>query len=176
MLAPNSTAAVIVWENTWAAPFVAAVPRFGGRGRRQRPARGRRCPRSHRRPVIHHLRREQRCVVVAWAVPASLEPWPARPSSQAPPPPSPGACPTTRTRSTRTRPSRRLLSEQAAAQQQWEQQQQWAAQQQAAAAPPAASGVTEDSIAKLKELAALKDQGILTDAEFEVQKAQILNA
>lgn len=25
MLAPNSTAAVIVWENTWAAPFVAAV-------------------------------------------------------------------------------------------------------------------------------------------------------
>lgn len=25
MLAPNSTAAVIVWENTWARPFVAAV-------------------------------------------------------------------------------------------------------------------------------------------------------
>lgn len=65
--------------------------------------------------------------------------------------------------------------QQAASQQQWEQQQQWAAQQQAAAPPPAA-GVTEDSIAKLKELAALKDQGILTDAEFEVQKAKILNA
>lgn len=65
--------------------------------------------------------------------------------------------------------------QQAASQQQWEQQQQWAAQQQAAAPPPAA-GVTEDSIAKLKELAALKEQGILTDAEFEVQKAKILNA
>jgi hypothetical protein len=63
----------------------------------------------------------------------------------------------------------------AAQQQQWEQQQQWAAQQQAAAPPPA-TGVTEDSIAKLKELAALKEQGILTDAEFEVQKAKILNA
>jgi hypothetical protein len=41
-------------------------------------------------------------------------------------------------------------------------------------APPAASGITEDSIAKLKELGQLHDEGILTDAEFEAQKKEIL--
>jgi len=48
--------------------------------------------------------------------------------------------------------------------------------QQAAAPPPpppAAAGEA-DTIAQLKDLAALKDQGILTDAEFEAQKAKIL--
>ena len=39
--------------------------------------------------------------------------------------------------------------------------------------PPAAPG-TDDVIAQLKDLAALKEQGILTDAEFEAQKARIL--
>ncbi len=39
--------------------------------------------------------------------------------------------------------------------------------------PPAAPG-TGDVIAQLKDLAALKEQGILTDAEFEAQKARIL--
>lgn len=43
----------------------------------------------------------------------------------------------------------------------------------AAPPPPAASG-TDDTIAQLKELAALKEQGILTDAEFEAQKARVL--
>ena len=42
--------------------------------------------------------------------------------------------------------------------------------QQAAAGQPA----TPDPIAKLKELAALKDQGVLTDEEFTAQKARIL--
>jgi membrane protease subunit (stomatin/prohibitin family) len=61
------------------------------------------------------------------------------------------------------------------------QQQKAAAQQQAAAqeAPPAAAPVEEapssdDLIAKLKQLADLKDQGILTEAEFDAQKAKIL--
>ncbi|HEY5384921.1 MAG TPA: SHOCT domain-containing protein [Acidimicrobiales bacterium] len=62
-------------------------------------------------------------------------------------------------------------------------QQQKAAQQQAAAQPaapaPAAAPVeaapeSDDPIAKLKELASLKDQGILTEAEFNDQKAKIL--
>jgi hypothetical protein len=61
-------------------------------------------------------------------------------------------------------------------------QQQKAAQQQAAAQPaaaaPAAAPVEaapdDDPIAKLKELANLKDQGILTEAEFNDQKAKIL--
>jgi Short C-terminal domain len=62
-------------------------------------------------------------------------------------------------------------------------QQQKAAQQQAAAeqaapapqaAPEAAAPDSDDLINKLKELATLKDQGILTDAEFDAQKAKIL--
>lgn len=57
-------------------------------------------------------------------------------------------------------------------------------QQYAAAAPPPpppapapaapAAGGTGDTIAQLKELAALKEQGILTDEEFAAQKARIL--
>ena len=40
--------------------------------------------------------------------------------------------------------------------------------------PPADSG--PDPIEQLKELAALKDQGILTEEEFAQQKAKILNS
>lgn len=61
----------------------------------------------------------------------------------------------------------------------WQSQedQQYAQQQQYAAPPPAAppdSG--RDTVAQLKDLADLKAQGILTDAEFEAQKAKILAA
>jgi len=50
-----------------------------------------------------------------------------------------------------------------------------AQQQYAAPAAPAPSGgMSEDSIDKLKQLADLHTQGILTDAEFEVQKEKIL--
>jgi len=59
------------------------------------------------------------------------------------------------------------------------QQQQAAAQQQAYAPPPpppaAAAPGSGDMINELKELAALKDQGILTEDEFAAQKAKILN-
>ena len=40
--------------------------------------------------------------------------------------------------------------------------------------PPQAAPVQEDPIAKLKELASLRDQGILTDQEFADQKAKLL--
>jgi hypothetical protein len=58
----------------------------------------------------------------------------------------------------------------------------YGAQQQAAApqaapaeaAPVEAAPSSDDLIAKLKELANLKDQGILTEAEFNDQKAKIL--
>ncbi len=43
--------------------------------------------------------------------------------------------------------------------------------QPVAAAPPAAA---PDKVTQLKELAALKDQGILTDEEFAAEKAKIL--
>jgi hypothetical protein len=48
------------------------------------------------------------------------------------------------------------------------------AQQGAPAPAPASGGLSEDSLQKLKELADLHTQGILTDAEFEVQKQKIL--
>ncbi|HEX9225428.1 MAG TPA: SHOCT domain-containing protein [Arthrobacter sp.] len=40
--------------------------------------------------------------------------------------------------------------------------------------PAAAGGISNDAIQQLKELAALKEQGILTEQEFGVQKAKIL--
>ena len=45
---------------------------------------------------------------------------------------------------------------------------------QAAAPPPAAAPAGDDTIAQLERLASLKQQGILTDAEFEAQKAKLL--
>jgi hypothetical protein len=57
-------------------------------------------------------------------------------------------------------------------------QQQAAAEQaapvEAAPVEAAAAPDSDDPIAKLKELAGLKDQGILTEAEFNDQKAKIL--
>jgi hypothetical protein len=48
-------------------------------------------------------------------------------------------------------------------------------QQQAPAPPPApAAPDTDDMLAQLKELASLKEAGVLTEAEFEAQKAKIL--
>ena len=52
-----------------------------------------------------------------------------------------------------------------------EQQQPQYEQQPTYAAPPPPP---EDPIAKLKELAVLRDQGILTDQEFADQKAKLL--
>ena len=51
---------------------------------------------------------------------------------------------------------------------------QQAAPQQAAAPAPEAAPDSDELINKLKELANLKDQGILTEAEFNDQKAKIL--
>ena len=67
------------------------------------------------------------------------------------------------------------------------QQGKWAAQeqqQQQAEAPPAApapaaapaqGGGMDDKLAQLKQLGELKEAGVLTDAEFEVQKDKILH-
>ena len=52
--------------------------------------------------------------------------------------------------------------------------QQNAAPQAAPAAPVEAAPDSDDLINKLKELANLKDQGILTEAEFNDQKTKIL--
>ena len=57
-------------------------------------------------------------------------------------------------------------------QEQYEQQQ--AAQQQAPPAAAPAEDAMDTRIDQLKGLADLKAQGVLTDAEFEAQKAKIL--
>jgi hypothetical protein len=52
-------------------------------------------------------------------------------------------------------------------------------QQQAApvaAAAPASAGPSQEGLEKLKQLAQLHDQGILTDEEFFAQKAKILGS
>ena len=59
-----------------------------------------------------------------------------------------------------------------------EQEQQQAEAQPAYAPPPQqrAGSDMEDKLSQLKDLGALKEQGVLTDAEFEVQKSRILNS
>jgi hypothetical protein len=57
------------------------------------------------------------------------------------------------------------------------QQARWAQQdyeQAEAAAPAPAAGGGGDTIAQLKELGELRDSGVLTDEEFEAQKAKLL--
>ena len=60
----------------------------------------------------------------------------------------------------------------------WAQQedQQYAQQQPQVRAPPQPAAPARDPVAQLKDLADLKSQGILTDAEFEAQKAKILSS
>ena len=63
----------------------------------------------------------------------------------------------------------------------WAQQDQAAYEQQQpqqpvyASPPPPAAASMDDKLAQLKDLAALKEQGVLTDSEFEAQKSRILN-
>jgi hypothetical protein len=57
------------------------------------------------------------------------------------------------------------------------QEQQYAQPQYAAPPPPAPAPVApaeDDVIEQLQKLAQLRDQGILTDAEFQAQKAKLL--
>jgi hypothetical protein len=54
----------------------------------------------------------------------------------------------------------------------------WAEQEAAAPAPapaPVAPAQASSPIEQLKELAALRDQGVLTEEEFAAQKAKLLN-
>jgi hypothetical protein len=58
------------------------------------------------------------------------------------------------------------------------QEQQQAPQQEYSEPPPPAEAPASDMearLAQLKDLAALKEAGVLTDSEFEQQKARILN-
>ncbi len=67
--------------------------------------------------------------------------------------------------------------EQAYEQQMYQQQPQPVYVQQAPPPPPPAAAAPQvDVVEQLKELAELKNQGILTDEEFAVQKAKLLNS
>jgi Short C-terminal domain len=57
-----------------------------------------------------------------------------------------------------------------------EQDEQQYASQQYEQAPPPAPAAAPDTVSQLKDLADLKAQGVLTDAEFEAQKAKILGS
>jgi hypothetical protein len=50
------------------------------------------------------------------------------------------------------------------------------AAQQAAPAPAPSGGLSEDTINQLKQLGELKEQGVLTEDEFEAQKQKLLGA
>jgi hypothetical protein len=63
---------------------------------------------------------------------------------------------------------------QAYQEQQYQQQYAPPPQQQYAPPPPPQGEDMDDKIASLTKLGQLRDQGILTDAEFEAQKAKIL--
>jgi hypothetical protein len=62
----------------------------------------------------------------------------------------------------------------------WAQQEQQSSyqqqQQQADAPPPPADDGMDAKLAQLQKLAELKAQGVLTDAEFEAQKRQLLGS
>jgi hypothetical protein len=69
-------------------------------------------------------------------------------------------------------------AQQKAEAQAYEQQQQWDAQQAAQPAPQQyaapAPAPQVDVVGQLTQLAALRDQGVLTEAEFQTQKARVL--
>ena len=153
-LRPGTSAAVLVWENRWAAPVAVALRRSGGelvgqrapaRAGRHRIARGRRS-RGQLNPggandMPGLLRGVARTAVIA---------------------------------GTATSVSNRVSRRQANRWASQEQQQQPQYEQQPTYAAPPPPPPAEDPIAKLKELAALRDQGILTDQEFADQKAKLL--
>lgn len=53
---------------------------------------------------------------------------------------------------------------------------QYYAQQQQQQQPAPAAAPATDTVTQLQKLADLKSQGVLTDAEFQAQKAKILNS
>jgi hypothetical protein len=57
-----------------------------------------------------------------------------------------------------------------------QEQQAYAQQQSSQPPPPPAAAPAPDTLAQLQQLADLKAQGILTDAEFAAQKAKILGS
>lgn len=49
-------------------------------------------------------------------------------------------------------------------------------QSQQAAPPPPAGGISDDLVSQLEKLGKLKDEGVLTQDEFDAQKKKLLEA
>jgi len=82
---------------------------------------------------------------------------------------------------TATAVSNRVSRRQAGRWAEQDQQQQAPAYQQEYAPPPAAASApapdaTDNRLSQLKQLGELKDQGVLSEAEFQQQKARILGS
>ena len=162
---PNSLGLMIVYENLWSAPFAVAARQAGGQlwPRATSPSR----PSWPHSTPSSPDERSLSCLDY-------FEEWPAPQSWRVPRPPSATACravkptvgpkttnrptpnpntpnPSTRNRSTRNRST----------------------SHQRPLHPPPRHRPT-DMFEQLKQLAELRDQGILTDEEFAVQKARIL--
>jgi hypothetical protein len=151
-LEPGTSAALLVFENTWAAPFASAVRRSGG----QLVASG-------RIPV-------QAVLAALDAAEASSRRRPTVPGLLR------GVARTAVIAGTATSVSNRVSRRQGQrwAQQEAPQQQYAPAPEAAPAAAPAPAGGESSLIDQLKQLGELKSQGILTEEEFAAQKAKLL--
>ena len=146
---PGSAAVMIVYENRWAGPFVAACAataacRSHSSASRHRTSSTPSTPPSRRRPD-----RKDR------AMPGLLR----------------GMARTAVVAGTATSVSNRVSRRQA---NRWAQQDDYGYQEPAPAAPAPAAAPAADPIEQLKQLGELHAQGILTDEEFAQQKAKLL--
>jgi hypothetical protein len=142
-----------LWENRWAAPVAVALRRSGGQLVRHR---------QHPRPGHSRLARRDRAHPLTGGTPM---PGLLR-----------GVVRTAAVAGTATAVSNRVSRRQG---QRWAQQQAPAYDEPEptyAAPPPAAAAPAADPIQQLKDLADLRQQGILTDEEFAAQKAKILGS
>ena len=157
---PGSSAGILIFENRWATEFVQALRKGGA----QLVAAGY-IPQD---ALVASLdatdtligSEDQTC-------PDFFAASPAPPSSPVPPP----RC---RTASPAARPTVGRSRRTSSTEQQYAQQQQYAQPQYVQAAPPPPAAPQKDTVTQLKELAELKEQGILTEAEFAAQKAKVL--
>ena len=151
-LEPGTSAAVLVWENRWAAPVAVALRKSGG----QLVASGR---------------------IPVQAILASLEALEATELKEEPS--MPGLAPRRRPHRRHRRhrdlrqqprlapPGQPLVAAGASSVR-------GAARSSSTRPPPPAAAPAPDPIEQLKQLGALQEQGILTDEEFSAQKAKIL--
>ncbi len=152
-LEPGTSAALLVFENAWAGPVRLRGQALGRPARRQRPDPDAGSPRGARRARGERVETGPGRIERGRPMPGLIR----------------GVARTAVVAGTATAVSGRVQRRQNA---KWAEQE--AAQQQQYAEPAPAAAPQKDNLAQLKELGELRDSGVLTDAEFEAQKAKIL--